>query len=233
MNYELDINEDFVNIKDLAQFNYKAICLNKDFTFGDKISDHKKIELNCSVYKKITLYLSEKNKRSTIKLPNHEILCVSCKDGTKPFFDFLCESYETDIISLDLHTPLFYFNESSVRKALRRNIFFEIKMKKILYNEKCHFLKNTQRFLNLTKGRNLLFSSNANVITEIKSMEDILCFLQLFDCKKKWIERIKENKERFLYTVACKKYLFKDCFGSEVYEGELKNDFIVKKFEGI
>lgn len=233
MNYELDINEDFVNKEDLLTFNFKAICINKEFTPGDKITDFNKFDLGISVYKKITLNLTEKDKKSTIKLPNHEILCVFCKEGSKPFFDFLCESYETDIISLDLSVPLFYFNESSIRKALRRNVFFEIKLKKLFYNEKTHFLKNVQRFLNLTKGKNLLFSSNANILTEVKSMTDILCFLQIFDCKKRWIERIKQNAEKFFYTVACKKYLYKECLASELYEGELKNDFIIKRFEGI
>ncbi|KCZ80274.1 hypothetical protein H312_02332 [Anncaliia algerae PRA339] len=231
MTYEIDINENFTDHKSLLNMNYKGICINKEFTPGDKLSEYNYFQLPFSVYKKLTLNLTVNNTKSPIKLPQHDILSASCDD--QPTFHYICEKYDTDLISLDLSKPLFLIKESMVRKAVQRNIFFEIKMVYGLYSEKTYFIRNVQTLLNYTKGKNIIFSSGAHILTELKTEEDIMCFLSILNVKNSWLKRIKENKEKFFCSVAAKKYIYKSCVVSEVDEGPLKRDFILSKFDGL
>ncbi|KCZ74316.1 hypothetical protein H311_04720, partial [Anncaliia algerae PRA109] len=137
MTYEIDINENFTDHKHLLNMNYKGICINKEFAPGDKLSDYNYFQVPFSVYKKLTLNLTVNNTKTSIKLPQHDILSASCDDQST--FHYICEKYDTDLISLDLSKPLFLIKESMVRKAVQRNIFFEIKMVYGLYSEKTYF----------------------------------------------------------------------------------------------
>ncbi|CAO3688491.1 unnamed protein product [Umbelopsis vinacea] len=117
-------------------------------------------------------------------------------------FASACSAYEIDIISLECSSRLpFFLKGSTLGQALDRGVYFEICYAAGIRdpNARRHLYNNAKRLVTVTKGKNIIFSSEALNALEIRSQHDLIAFgvsIGLNQAKAK--ECITENCRRVL-----------------------------------
>ncbi|KAG1177982.1 hypothetical protein G6F70_002051 [Rhizopus microsporus] len=101
-----------------------------------------------------------------------------------------CQNLEIDVISLDLANTKTAPNFAAAQVAVSRGIFFEICYAQSFKNpgKKATFFSNVKRLVDVTRGHNLFFSSEALRALEIRKPADLRILGALFGMTQDQIE---------------------------------------------
>eukprot|EP00866_Antonospora_locustae_P001510 jgi/Antlo1/1510/2056 len=232
MYFDVGIAEFFSSLEDT---DYTGFCVTKQIRSScASVPAFETVHSSKRFYKKVVVeILPEDIARMQLgKLRGYDVLSIKISDENT--FRYACEKWCTDIITFDLARIEFPLKNGLVRKAIERDVFFEVEMRNALYEnrERVCWMKNVFNLLHITKGRNVVFSSGARCSTEIKRPQDIHKFLRFAGLNPRRAEMVtKENPHRLLKLCALRRYSFKDCVANDVDEGSLKADFIIKEFD--
>ncbi|KAI9089585.1 ribonuclease P/MRP protein subunit RPP1 [Phlyctochytrium arcticum] len=135
---------------------------------------------------RLTIQIEESNTnyqmmKDNAILASFDLLAV--QPSTEKAFQLACQSLDIDIISLDLSTRLpFYLRHPMVNLAISRGIYFELSYGASIRdpNARRHFISNAQSLVRVTKGRNLLLTSEASKALEIRGPYDVINLASLF-----------------------------------------------------
>ncbi|GAX73183.1 hypothetical protein CEUSTIGMA_g636.t1 [Chlamydomonas eustigma] len=123
-----------------------------------------------------------------------------------------CTSLEVDIISLDLGQRLpFKLRPQYIDAACKRDVRFEIQYSSGLRDQasRRHLFSNAQALSRLLRGRNLVISSGARNMMELRGPKDIINMGTLFGMSQEKAKRaISENCEAVLARGAARKLHF-------------------------
>lgn len=215
--YDLYIDPDFQDFAYLEEYSGIAIT--------NKIENTLKVErttfpIKARQYFRLDYTLDHANININYKNIKCDIFSIT------PIDDKSLEtaiSWTPDIICLT--KP---FKLSLIREIVTRNIFIEIKIREGFYN-KVAWLKTVTNVLRATK-KNILISSGALRFTELKRPFDTIKMLNMFGISDDQGKNIVyTNPKRCLLQCAIKRFSFNGVV-SDLYEGELKEDFLKGKF---
>ncbi|KAG0437144.1 putative ribonuclease P protein subunit 3 [Dictyocoela muelleri] len=217
--YDLNISRDFKDFNHLEEYDGIAIT--------HKIETSSNIEktifpIKTRQYHRFEYILDHTNINFNYKNIKCDIFSIT------PIDDKSLEiaiNWSPDIITIT--KP---FKLSLIREIVNQNIFIEVKIRDGLYN-KVQWLRTFTNILRVTK-KNILISSGAVRFTELKKSFDIIKMLNIFkisDDQGKII--VYDNPRRCLLQCAIKRFSYNGVV-SDIYEGELKDDFLKKKFHG-
>ncbi|KAG0744915.1 hypothetical protein G6F57_003166 [Rhizopus arrhizus] len=141
--------------------------------------------------------------RATIEIDDHKKNYQISSNTTSSHIDILavrpstvdvckhaCQNLEIDIISLDLANTKTSPNFAAAQVAVSRGIFFEICYAQSFRNpsKKSAFFSSVKRLVEVTRGHNLFFSSEALRALEIRKPADLRILGALFGMTQDQIE---------------------------------------------
>lgn len=139
---------------------------------------------------RLTVELGSKTQIHSLN-PSNEALepydLIAIEPCSEPLFKWCCEECEiADIISLDLSQKLpFVLKNGPVQHAIKRGLFFEIRYGAALRDQTArrHVISNARELVRVTKGKNLLISSEANQALDYRGPYDVVNLGILFGLK--------------------------------------------------
>lgn len=232
MYFDVGVAEFFSSLEDT---DYTGFCITKQIKSSSvSVPAFETVCSSKRFYRKVVVeVLPEDVARMQLgKLSGYDVLSVKVSDENT--FKHACEKWATDIITFDIAKVEFPLKDGLVRKAIERDVFFEVEMRDALYEsrERVCWMRNVFSLLRITNGRNVVFSSGARCSTEIKRPQDICTFLRFAGLNPRRAEMVtKENPRRLLKLCALRRYTFKGCVANDLDEGSLKADFIISEFD--
>ncbi|KAF3535917.1 hypothetical protein F2Q69_00019276 [Brassica cretica] len=96
-------------------------------------------------------------------------------------FDQACTKAEVDIISIDFSNLPFRLMHPTVKAAIKRGVYFEIKYSDLLKDaeKRRQVISNAQLLVDWTKGKNLIISSGSPSVTELRGPNDVINLMSL------------------------------------------------------
>ncbi|KAL0824100.1 hypothetical protein Bca101_047777 [Brassica carinata] len=96
-------------------------------------------------------------------------------------FDQACTKAEVDIISIDFSNLPFRLMHPTVKAAIKRGVYFEIKYSDLLKDaeNRRQAISNAQLLVDWTKGKNLIISSGSPSVTELRGPNDVINLMSL------------------------------------------------------
>ncbi|CAO3606825.1 unnamed protein product [Mucor hiemalis] len=148
--------------------------------------------------------------------PNIDILAV--RPTTMDVCKHACSTLEVDLISLDLAGSKVLPGFVSAQVAVNRGIFFEICYSQSFRepNRKYLFYNNVKRLVEVTRGHNLIFSSEAIRALEIRRPADLKILGSMFGLTRDQIETmVNVNYCRLLKKTETRKLTYNATIGIE------------------
>ncbi|KAF8938926.1 Ribonuclease P protein subunit p30 [Dissophora ornata] len=108
---------------------------------------------------------------------SYDILAV--QPTNEKLFQAACGTFEVDIISLDMSARLpFYLKHSTVGLAVERGIYFELCYGAAIRDATArrNLISNAQSLIRVTRGKNIILSSQAMKAMELRGPYDIVNF---------------------------------------------------------
>jgi ribonuclease P/MRP protein subunit RPP1 len=137
-------------------------------------------------YSRLSIHLDDNSQLYTLTANNPILLSydiVAVCPSNEKLFQQCCQNLEIDIISLDLsHKLPFSVKTPIVQQAIARGIHFEICYSSALKdnNSRRHFMSNVIHLVRTTKGRNLIFTSEAKRAMHLRGPYDVINLGTLF-----------------------------------------------------
>ncbi|KAK4759144.1 hypothetical protein SAY87_020445 [Trapa incisa] len=129
-------------------------------------------------------------------------------------FDYACERSEVDIIALDFSEKLhFRLKQHMIKAAIVRGIYFEITYSSLLMDIhiRRQMISKAKLLVDWTRGRNLIVSSAAATVTEIRGPYDIANLLSLFGLSMEHAKAsISRNCRTLIASSLRKKQFYKE-----------------------
>ncbi|XP_013681079.2 protein GAMETOPHYTE DEFECTIVE 1-like isoform X2 [Brassica napus] len=96
-------------------------------------------------------------------------------------FDQACTKAEVDIISIDFSNLPFRLMHPTVKAAIKRGVYFEIKYSDLLKDaeKRRQVISNAKLLVDWTKGKNLIISSGSPSVTELRGPNDVINLMSL------------------------------------------------------
>ncbi|EPR80054.1 RNase P subunit p30 [Spraguea lophii 42_110] len=222
--YDLNINATLLNynFKD-----YKAVCINIDSDINN-YTDSYDIEVKDNMYTKICIRLKEENiSRFYIKtIPYYDIISILVKDNNSME---VATGWDIDVITIDIGVDT-NIKRGLIKNCIHKGIFIEIPLRGGLY-DRDNWLRNVNRILGITKGKNTIITSGAKEKHELKHLRDIKEFLKIFNFKEERIKEItEENPKKLLKNAALKRFSANGVVNN-LDEGNLKRNFILNEYK--
>lgn len=135
---------------------------------------------DCKQYTRLTLVMDESSNAHELNSTNNVIQqfdIIAVRPMTERFFLAACATLEVDIISIDLQERLpFKLKFQTIGQALQRGIHFEITLAQPLRGQggRKHWLSNALDLLRATKGRNIIFTSDALYPIHMRAPHDLV-----------------------------------------------------------
>ncbi|CDH51528.1 ribonuclease p subunit rpp30 [Lichtheimia corymbifera JMRC:FSU:9682] len=159
---------------------------------------------NIKQLKRVTIQVTDPKQNyqlvsSNIANKNVDILAVRpmTLDATK----HACQTYDADIISLDFHAKHVVPNHATAQLAIQRGMFFEVCYAPAFRSahHRNTFFSNVKRLIEVTRGDNIIFSSDALQALELRSANDMKMFGQLLGMSHTQVEAaVSQNCQRLL-----------------------------------
>lgn len=111
-----------------------------------------------------------------------DILAVR-PDGDEKAFQAVCKDALCDVISLDFSSrSSFYLKLTTTNLAISRGLFFEVTYSGCIRDSSIrrNIITNTIQLLRVTRGKNLIISSEVQSLLELRSPYDIIHMASLF-----------------------------------------------------
>ncbi|KAG0368339.1 RNase P subunit p30-domain-containing protein [Gamsiella multidivaricata] len=172
----------------LIHLGYQAIAYNYEIT-GKMPNNHvnpvTKLNLpgvNLKQYSRLTLVVDDISQNYGLNTGNpgvstYDIIAV--QPTNEKLFQAACGTFEVDIISLDMSARLpFYLKHSTVGLAVERGIYFELCYSAAIRdtNARRNLISNAQSLIRVTRGKNIILSSQAMKAMELRGPYDIVNF---------------------------------------------------------
>ncbi|KAK2424886.1 polymerase/histidinol phosphatase protein [Trifolium repens] len=112
---------------------------------------------------------------------------VAVKPLNQTVFDIACERMAVDIISIDFSAKLpFRLKQAMVKMAIQRGIVFEVSYSGLIANVQLRrqLISNAKLLIDWTRGRDIIFSSAAPSVNELRGPCDVSNLLLLFGLSK-------------------------------------------------
>ncbi|KAI9475729.1 MAG: RNase P subunit p30-domain-containing protein [Benjaminiella poitrasii] len=179
----------------LTQFNECTIALNYkleslngknipkllDTSIFDPTSLNSKYPLN--IYTRITVDTNDLIDNKDLNNLKKKFDLIALRTNNLNVFQAACHAYDIDIISLHCNERLaFELKPADVKKALERKIYFELCYAPAIRDNqaKSYTLQLAKQLFEYTLGSNMIISSEAETVSEIRSPGDILYFAKSF-----------------------------------------------------
>ncbi|KAG7534889.1 RNase P subunit p30 [Arabidopsis thaliana x Arabidopsis arenosa] len=151
-------------------------------------------------------------------LKSYDIIAV--RPMNQNAFDYSCEKAEVDLISIDFSDKmLFRLKHPMVKAAIQRGIYFEIKYSDLLMDAQTRrqVISNAKLLVDWTRGKNLIISSGAPSVTELRGPNDVInlmCLLGLSTERAR--AAISKNCRNMIAKVLKKKRFHKEAVRVEL-----------------
>ncbi|KAK8641552.1 hypothetical protein V6N13_010949 [Hibiscus sabdariffa] len=143
-------------------------------------------------------------------------------------FEHACEKSEVDIISIDFSDKLpFRLKLPMVKAAIKRGVYFEITYSDLIVDvhQRRQVISNAKLLLDWTRGKNIIFSSAAPSVCEVRGPNDVAnlaSFLGLSMERAK--AAISKNCRSLLTNALRRKHFFKDVVRVEAVSSRRPSD---------
>ncbi|KAL9322825.1 hypothetical protein ACSQ67_010878 [Phaseolus vulgaris] len=145
---------------------------------------------------------------------------VAVKPFNQTAFDLACQSMEVDIISIDFSAKLpFRLKQPMVKIAMQRGVCFEVSYSDLFagVHKRRQLIGSAKLLMEWTRGRNIVFSSAAPTVNELRGPCDVANLLSLFGLSKERANAaISENCRILLANSLRKKRFYKEAIRVEV-----------------
>lgn len=185
----------------LSEYGYERVALNEDVSLVKKASLKAAPELSqivdevpatpkrrpLSVIRRLTVTAEDPSLLHILGSPpadTYDLLAV--RPGSEKAFQHACSTLNVDIISLDLSQRLpFYMKYPQVSLAMDRGLHFEICYSPAIRDvtARRNVIANAQELVKMTKGKNIILSSEAHCDFELRPPEDVSNLCHLFGFK--------------------------------------------------
>ncbi|KAM0671292.1 putative subunit p30 of RNase P/RNase MRP [Ordospora colligata] len=236
MYYDVNVSEDYCTdeVKGLEESEYQGFCVCKKVKAGEfnrLLWKPKDLGVKNGWYSRIELEFAEGEaiNYDQKKAMKSDVFVV--RIGGAEGLDKLIK-LQPDMISFDYSSPVLRLKSGLVKTAMKENIFFEIPIREGLYGveQKVMWMRNVRKLLFVTKGKNVVVSSGAKRLSELKRVKDVILMLQTFGLKRKRAEQVLCNSKRLLEHCAMRRHCHKGMVVTSVDDGALKRDFLMKKY---
>ncbi|BAT89704.1 hypothetical protein VIGAN_06073300 [Vigna angularis var. angularis] len=144
--------------------------------------------------------------------------------AVKPFnqtaFDLACQTMEVDIISIDFSAKLpFRLKQPMVKVAMQRGVCFEVTYSGLFADiqKRRQLISSAKLLMDWTRGHNIVFSSAAPTVNELRGPCDVANLLSLFGLSKERANAaISKNCRILLANSLRKKRFYKESIRVEV-----------------
>ncbi|ORY01412.1 ribonuclease P protein subunit p30 [Basidiobolus meristosporus CBS 931.73] len=139
---------------------------------------------------------------------------VAVQPTTEKLFQAACGTFEVDIISLELSTRLpFYLKHSTVGLAIERGIHFEISYSACIKDSTArrHLISNAINLIRVTRGKNIIVTSEAQRAMELRGPYDIINLCSLFG--------LNQAAARDCLTINCRSVIYHSETRRNVHKG--------------
>lgn len=134
---------------------------------------------------------------------------IAASPGNAKVFSHLCKTADIDIISLDLTRRLpFQLNKKLIDEAIARGICFELCYSVILGSSACRkeMLSSSRTLVQYLRGRNLIFSSNADSVGQLRGPADVMNIAFSLGITAEFsVHTITRNSAQVVRHAACRK----------------------------
>ncbi|CAN8301194.1 unnamed protein product [Cochlearia groenlandica] len=150
-------------------------------------------------------------------LKSYDIVAV--RPMNQNTFAYACEKAEVDIISIDFSKMPFRLMHPMVKAAMKRGIYFEIKYSDLLKDAQTRrqVISNAKLLVDWTKGKNLIISSGAPSVTEVRGPNDVINLMSLLGLSAERARAaISKNCSNMIAKVLKKKRFHKEAVKVEL-----------------
>ncbi|XP_058748464.1 protein GAMETOPHYTE DEFECTIVE 1 [Vicia villosa] len=150
---------------------------------------------------------------------------VAVKPLNQTAFDIACERMAVDIISIDFSAKLpFRLKQSMVKMATQRGVVFEVSYAGLIADVQLRrqLISGAKLLIDWTRGRDVVFSSAAPSVNELRGPCDVANLLLLFGLSKEQAKASISNNCRVLLANALRRKRFhKEAIRVEVLSSDL------------
>ncbi|KAK6786152.1 hypothetical protein RDI58_014677 [Solanum bulbocastanum] len=173
-------------------------------------------------YTRLTVVVDSSSQASALNsgnpiLKSYNIVAV--RPLNQQAFEQACQVSEVDIIAIDFSDKLpFRLKQSMVKAAIQRGVYFEITYSSLISDAQMRrqTISNAKLLVDWTRGKNLLFSSAAPSVTELRGPYDVANLASLLGLQ---LERAKAALSKNCRTVITNA-LRKKCYHKEAIKVE-------------
>ncbi|CAN4101732.1 unnamed protein product [Withania somnifera] len=174
-------------------------------------------------YTRLTVLVDSSSQASALNSGNpimksYDIVAV--RPLNQQAFEKACQVSEVDIIAIDFSDKLpFRLKQSMVKDAIRRGVYFEITYSSLILDAQMRreTISNAKLLVDWTRGKNLLLSSAAPSVTELRGPYDVANLASLLGLQ---LERAKAALSKNCRTVITNA-LRKKCYHKDAIKVEL------------
>ncbi|PPS07671.1 hypothetical protein GOBAR_AA12989 [Gossypium barbadense] len=143
-------------------------------------------------------------------------------------FDHACEKAEVDIISIDFSDKLpFRLKLPMVKAAIKRGIYFEITYSDLIVDvhQRRQIISNAKLLLDWTQGKNVILSSAAPSVCEVRGPNDVANLASLLGLSTERAKAaISKNCRSLLTNALRRKHFFKEVIRVEAVSTSRQSD---------
>lgn len=175
-------------------------------------------------YTRITISIDSAAAASVLNIGNRLLRSydlVAAWPVNQMAFDQACRASEVDIISLDFSQKLpFRLKLAMVQAAIKRGVHFEISYSHLIADchARRHILSEAKRLGEWTRGKNLIISSSASSLNEVRGPHDVANLSTIL--LGLTMEQAKASVSRNCRTVVVNALRKKDCYFKEAIKIE-------------
>ncbi|RDY03748.1 Ribonuclease P protein subunit p30 [Mucuna pruriens] len=149
---------------------------------------------------------------------------IAVKPSNQTVFDLACERMEVDIISIDFSTKLsFRLKQPMVKAATQRGVCFEVTYSGFFADIQVRrqLISSAKLLMDWTRGQNIIFSSAAPTVNELRGPCDVANLLSLFGLSNERANAaISKNCRILLANSLRKKRFYKEAIRVEVLSSD-------------
>ncbi|MCD7471925.1 hypothetical protein HAX54_012721 [Datura stramonium] len=174
-------------------------------------------------YTRLTVVVDSSSQASALNsgnpiLKSYDIVAV--RPLNQHAFEQACQASEVDIIAIDFSDKLpFRLKQSMVKAAIQRGVYFEITYSSLILDAQMRrqIISNAKLLVDWTRGKNLLFSSAAPSVTELRGPYDVANLASLLGLQPERAKAALSKNCRTIITNA----LRKKCYHKDAIKVEL------------
>ncbi|KAF9436862.1 Ribonuclease P protein subunit p30 [Entomortierella beljakovae] len=172
----------------MAAVGYQAVAFNHEITGkipNNHVNPITKLNLpgvNMKQYSRLTLVVDDISQNYGLNTSNSAVSSydiIAVQPTNEKLFQAACGTFEVDIISLDMSARLpFYLKHSTVGQAVERGIYFELCYSGAIRDATArrNLISNAQSLIRVTRGKNIILTSQAMKAMELRGPYDIVNF---------------------------------------------------------